>query len=185
MTLLKTQTKRGTRPRLSDFEDVVRERAKDDQLKKGLRDAAAAKAAALAKFQEKPLSVEARARKLIAEGDLESDGVDLQAELRKATEKQDVYERAVQEQANTLRLVEGQRSRDVCAAVEPEFRRLVQDVVATIGAALQAEGRVRNFLGVLDKEGVLGAHGLLPTEPLQVEQLTSWLQRARAQGYDA
>ena len=184
MPLLNTP-KKTTRPRLEDDERVVEARATLDRLKAGLTKAAAKEEEANARLRQKAPTTEARARQLISGEATESDGIDWQVERRKAFESREVHERAVKDHSNTLRLVERQRSQEICAAVEPEFRTLVQDVIETIGAALAGEGRVRNFIGILENEGVVGAHGFLPTEPLAVEQLTAWLARARAQGYDA
>ena len=185
MPLLKTAKRTTTHPRLEDFEDVVEARTTLDKLKTGLNKALATETEANAKLREKAPTTEERARQLIREGTTAGDGVDWQAERRKAFENREVYERAVKEQANTLRLVEGQRSRDVCAAVEPEYRVLVQDVINAIGVALVAEGKARKFKTALEQEGVLQVHHLLPVEPVDVGGLTAWLERARAQGYDA
>ena len=183
MPLLKTannQTKR-----LEDFEDILEARATLSRLKKGLTEAVAKETEANAKLSKKALTTAERAQQLIKGEASESDGRDWQVERRKRVENSEAHAAAVEEQAKTLHFIEQQRSRDLCASVEPEYRVLVQNVVATVGAALQAEGRARKFKTALAQEGVLQVHDLLPTEPLAVEQLTAWLARARAQGYDA
>ena len=173
------------RPRLENFEDVTQARATMARLHVDQKKANETNEAAVAAITERSRRDEGRVRQLIAGGELEeADGVDLQMARRKATDALRIYAKAIHAQAKDLNQIERSRSRDICKAVEPEFRALSQVVVDGIAGAIGAFDRVRQLQADLSSEGVLSVGDYLPHLEFEADRLQAWLTKVSKNGYE-
>ncbi len=181
MALL-TKDKKKQRLRLEDFPDVVEAREKGEEVRSEWKRAVQDLAELRSKTAKRGATSEDRARAILR-GQKDT-AVDWGSELAKAVETEKTYRDALALQEKETAWVESRASRDICADINDDHRRLGQCEVDAAVNLLQTHDAEREFVAGLEAEGV--KTGTLPRlRPLQqtIEGLEIFLKDARQRGF--